>query len=58
MTTGKRRRREYAEWLPELDLHVGSRWDIAAKEQKSEPEPEIATVVDLRAEERELDVSA
>jgi hypothetical protein len=56
--TARSRRREFAEWLPELDLYVGSRWQRAGKEPQEEDMPVITWVVDFVAEESELDVSA
>jgi hypothetical protein len=57
MTPGKRRRREYAEWLPELDLHVDGRWDVPTKERQSEPVP-VITRVRFGDEAQVLDESA
>jgi len=61
MTPRRRRRREYAEWLPELDLHVDGRWDRATDDvQPVLPGqvPVIPRVVDFVAAEHELGVSA
>ena len=45
---------DYAEWFPELDLHVASRWERAAAETHSERLQAI-THTDVAAEENELE---
>jgi hypothetical protein len=44
---------DYAEWFPELDLHVARRWEHPPA--KTRPEPvQVVTHVDFFADENEL----
>jgi len=52
--TRRKGKSDYAEWFPELDLHVANRWERASEETRSE-RPQAITHMDIVAEENELE---